>query len=561
MKNKIVIYSMLLIVGIAVGAGGYSLFINNSTTGTHNHEENETLYSCGMHPNIIESEAGTCPICGMNLTPIKGSTKSESIDTKNRKIIYWRAPMNPNEVYDSPGKSQMGMDLVPVYEDEGATSGVVTIDGSVLQSMNVKMEFVQSKNLSSTIYTNGTLVTDERKEFALTTKFDGWIEKLYVNYTGQKVSKGQKLVEIYSPKLVAAQQELLTALDYDASLSGTSKNKMIDNAKRKLELFDISKKDIEKIISSKKTNKYMTLYAPFNGTVLSKNVLEGEMIKAGKELIRIADLSSLWLKADIYESDLSKISLGSNAEISFSYNPDTTYFGKVTFIYPTINSKTRTATVRIDIKNSNNKLKPSMFGNVILKGKELGAVTTIPETAVLRSGKRNIVILSLGDGKFKPVDVKLGLYADGFYQVLTGLKENDAIVSSGQFMIDSESSLRSAVKLFTSANAGKGPTKAMEDMSNSDSEAMGKMESNSNNDSHEGHNHATSIIHSGIINVGSIDKNGDEKVFECPMDWNIISDKDGRCPTCNMFLKEYTIDETKNNLIKYGYKVDENANH
>ncbi len=455
MKNKITLYMVLIVVSVIFGAGGYSLIFNNSSQDVHNHEDEETLYSCGMHPNIIESDPGTCPICGMNLTPIKGSQKNELKDPKNRKIIYWRAPMNPNEIYDAPGKSQMGMDLVPVYEDDGDASGVVTVDGSVLQSMNVKMEFVKSKNLASIIYTNGTLETDERKEFALTTKIDGWIEKLYINYTGQKVSKGQKLVDIYSPELVAAQQELLTSLNYQSVVNSYTKSEMIINAKRKLELFDISNADIEKIIETKKINKFMTLYAPFNGTVLSKNVLEGEMVKAGKEIIIIADLTNLWLKADIYESELDKISIGSMAEVSFNYNPEKTYTGKVTFIYPTVNPTTRTVTVRIDIKNNNGELKPSMFGNVIIKGKELREVPTVPETAVLRSGKRNIVILSLGEGKFKPVDVKLGLYSDGYYQILAGLKQNDAIVTSGQFMIDSESSLRSAVKLFSSEKTGE----------------------------------------------------------------------------------------------------------
>jgi len=555
MKSKIVIYIVLLAAGIAIGVLGYSLLSGNGSSDIHNHVSEETLYSCGMHPNILEKEAGTCPICGMNLTPIKSSKKKESIDPKDRVIIYWRAPMNPNEVYDSPGKSQMGMDLVPVYEDEGAASGVVTVDGSVLQSMNVKMEFVKSQKLSSTIYTNGSLETDERKEFALTTKFDGWIEKLYVNYTGQDVKKGEKLVDVYSPNIVAAQQELLTAVNYESSINSSSKRELINNAKKKLELFDISKRDIDKILKTKKINKYMTLYAPFSGTVLSKNVLEGEMVNAGKEIIKIADLSNLWLKADIYESDLNKISVGSKAEVNFSYNPEKTYNGKITFIYPTLDSKTRTVTVRIDIKN-NGELKPSMFGNVIVRGNDLGEVLTIPETAVLRSGKRNIVILSLGDGRFKPVEITLGLYSDGFYQVLAGLKENDAFVSSGQFMIDSESSLRSAVNLFTSANTDKETMKEMD----ADVEQASTVKS-STNDNHEKHNHEETIIHNGIIDVESIDANGDGSVFECPMDWNVISDKDGRCPTCNMFLKKYNIEETKQNLIKYGHKVNGNADH
>lgn len=557
MKNKILTYSLIFVVGILLGVGGYYLISNNSSTEITNNQE-ETLYTCGMHPNIIEKEPGTCPICGMNLTPIKNTNKKVSSDSKDRKITFWRAPMNPNEIYDKPGKSLMGMDLVPVYGDEGSSSGVVTVDGSVLQSMNVKMEFVNMKNLSSIIYTNGILQTDERKEFALSTKFDGWIEKLYVNFTGQKVHKGEKLVDIYSPKLVSAQQELLTAVNYESSLGTDSKGEMISNAKRKLELFDISNADIDKIIETKVINKYMTLYAPFSGTVLAKNVIEGEMVKAGMDIIKMADLSTLWLKADIYESDLGKVSIGSQADVNFSYNVGKTYKGKISFIYPTVNPTTRTVTVRIDLANNNADLKPAMFGNVTIKGNTLGEVLVVPETAVLRSGKNNIVILSLGEGKFKPVDVKLGLYSDGYYQILSGLKLKDAFVSSGQFMIDSESNLRSAVKLFSSDKSGKTETVKMSD------EEMKNMneDTDETNIGNIGKNNApanpkvkeTNIVRKGIIDVESIDKNGDGKVFQDPMDWNVISDVDGKCPLCGMFLKEVTIDDAKVNLKMNGFE-------
>ena len=549
MKNKIITYSIFLIIGILLGAGGYYLTSGSYAKGTHTHTDGEgQLYTCGMHPDIIETEPGNCPICGMKLNPIKGENKSSAKPSGERKIIYWRAPMNPNEVYDEPGKSQMGMDLVPVYEDEEGASGVVTVDGSTQQSMNVKMEFVQSRELSSIIYTNGTLETDERREFALTTKINGWIDKLYINYIGQKVEQGQKLVDIYSPKLVAAQQEIITALNFENSLN-TSDNSLLKNAVRKLELFDISKSEIEKLIKSKKIKKYITLYAPFGGTVLKKNVLEGEMIKAGKEILKISDLSNLWLKADIYESELNKVKIGAKVEARFSYNPNKTYDGKVTFIYPTVDPRTRTVTVRIDVVNNNNELKPSMFANVTIKGEKISNSPTIPETAIIRSGKKNRVILSLGKGKFKPVEVKLGLYSDGYYQILSGLKEGDAIVSSGQFMIDSESSLRSAVRLFSSTKEDIAKKSKMNE------EEM-KTVDTSKNVSKEVHNHSESdsIVHKGIINIKAIDKNGDGKVYECPMDWNVISDEKGRCPVCNMFLKEYTIDETKINLKENGFE-------
>lgn len=559
MKTKIIIYAVILIAGIVAGAGGYALLISNNSADIHTVDEEEgTLYTCGMHPNIIETEPGDCPICGMKLNPIKSGSKSAAKSDGERKIIYWRAPMNPNEIYDKPGKSRMGMDLVPVYEDEGGASGVVTVDGSVLQSMNVKMEFVKVRELSGKIYTNGVLSTDERKEYAVTTKINGWIEKLYINYVGQNVKKGSKLVDIYSPELVAAQQEVLTALDYNDAGGA-----MLKNAVRKLELYDVTKEEIDNLIKTKKVKKYVTLYAPFDGTVITKNVLEGEMIKAGKEILKIADLTNLWFYADVYESELNKISVGSKVKITFTYNPEKTYEGKVSFIYPTVNPVTRTVKVRVDLRNSSGELKPSMFGNVEIIGKSEGILPIVPETAVIRSGKENIVILSLGEGKFKPVNVSLGLYDNGFYQVLAGLKEGDAIVTSGQFMIDSESSLRSAVKLFSSEGAGevKNGQMSEEEMKNMDkkndepmSDEEMKNMSKENTDDNNAHTGEENIIRKGVIDVEAIDANGDGKVFQDMMDWNVISDEDGRCPICGMYLKEVTIEQAKKNLKENGFE-------
>ncbi len=540
MKNKILTYTVIFIIGILIGAGALYLIIPNNSTETHMHEDEETLYSCGMHPDIIEKEPGNCPICGMKLTPIK-STQNKSASTKQgeRKILYWRAPMNPNEIYDAPGKSKMGMDLVPVYEDEGGASGVVTVDGSVLQSMNVKMTMVEKKKLSPVVYTNGYLDTDETKEYAVTTKINGWIEKLYVNYVGQKVVKGQKLVDIYSPELVAAQQELLTALMYNKGAS------VLENAKRKLELYDVSKPEIDNLIKTKKVKKYITLYAPFNGTVISKNVLQGDRIKAGNEIMKVANLTKLWLKADIYESELDKIQLGNKVKIYFSYKPGKVYTGKVSFIYPTVDPVTRTVKVRIDLDNKNEELKPSMFANVEINGKEFEPTPVVPETAVIRSGKSAIVILSLGDGKFKPVEVTLGHYSKGYYQVLDGLKEKDIIVVSGQFMIDSESSLRAAVKLFSSARTNENDT-AKSGMKNMNMEKN----KNSGKDKMDGEN----IVRTGVIDLEAIDKNGDGKVYQDLMDWNVISDSEGRCPVCGMYLQEVTVEEAKKNLKEHGYQ-------
>lgn len=569
MNKKIIVIISLVIIVLA-GISYVFLFNSGSSNSSENIAEEKQLYTCGMHPEIIMEEPGNCPICGMKLVPKKGSGSSL---TGERKILYWKAPMDPNEIYDEPGKSKMGMDLVPVYEDEGGASGVVTVDGAVQQSMNVKFSTVGIKELSNKIVTNGILTTDERNEFIVTTKVNGWIEKLYVNYTGQVVKKGQKLVDIYSPELVAAQQELLTAIEYKKVIGNTddkdilkSGDELINNTIKKLELLDISEADIKNLLITKQIKKYMTLYAPMNGTVLMKYVIEGEKVMAGKQLLHIADLSNLWLKADIYESELSKVNVGSTVNINFSYLPAKTYQGKVTFIYPTVDPKTRIIQLRIDLPNIKGELKPAMFANVEIQGKKLEKLPVISETSVIRSGKKNIVILSLGEGKFKPIEVKLGGYSDGYYQVISGLKPGDKIVTSAQFMIDSESSLRAAVSLY---NTDKG--------SSSNDEMNNEMEHNHSDNtieeqeaahkhpgmkememSGENHQHAEmeseGIIRKGVIDLSAIDINKDGKVFQDFMDWNVISDKPGKCPVCEMKLQEVSLTEAKENLISNGFE-------
>ncbi|MFB3056274.1 MAG: efflux RND transporter periplasmic adaptor subunit [Ignavibacteriaceae bacterium] len=546
MKKKEIIIGIIALIIITVPL---YFFVLSPVTDDHTHiTADGQLYTCGMHPDIILDEPGNCPICEMELTPIKsnGSIKSSG----ERKILFWHAPMDPNEIYDEPGKSKMGMDLVPVYEDEADGSGIVTIDPEIQQNMNVKTEVVVSKSLSSEVITNGVLATDETKEYIATTRVNGWIEKLYINYTGQKVRKGDKLMDIYSPELVAAQQELITALSYYESVKKTkfqeiseSGEELVRNAVRKLQLFNISDSEIESIIATGKVSTHLTLYARKSGTVLSKNVREGIKIAPGTELVRIADLSTLWLLADVYEYELSKVHLGSKAEIRFNYLPGKIYNGTVSFIYPTLDPVSRTAKLRIVMDNSSGELKPAMFANITVKGEELEKRPTIPENAVLRSGSRDIVILALGDGKFKPVDVELGIYANGYYQVLKGLNEGNKIVTSAQFLIDSESNLRAAISQFQSSES---ETKKVKNETQDE-----KQETED-----EKHEHSSSLVREGIINVESIDTNKDGKLFECAMDWNVLSDEDGRCPVCNMYLKEFTIDEVKENLDKHSFEYN-----
>ena len=549
MNKKILI---IIAIGIVVLVPIYFLFVNDSPSSA-NSSDGKQLYTCGMHPEIISEEPGNCPICEMKLTPIKTGNKSGE-----RKILFYRNPMNPEIISDHPQKDEMGMDYVPVYEDEANSEGIVTIDPEVQQNMNIKTAKVEVKELSSLVITNGFLQTNETNEYIVTTRINGWIEKLYVNYTGQRVSKGEKLMDIYSPELVSAQQELLTAISYQNSVNSSSLNsiresgnELVKNAIRKLELLEVSDAEIKKLIYSKEVKTYLTLYAQKSGTVLEKNIVEGQKINAGSPLLKIANLSSLWLIADIYEYELAKVKIGSKAEISFNFFPGKIYEGKVSFIYPTLDPKARTVKIRIELSN-NGELKPSMFANVVIKGIDLGRKPVIPENAIIRSGLKDIVILALGNGKFKPQEVKLGGYAAGYYQVLNGLSEGNTIVTSAQFLIDSESNLKAAINQFQTSMGNE--KHKMTDEKRETINEKRKMKDDKSEMKMEKHNHSSSIVHTGIIDVESIDKNKDGKLWECPMDWNVISEDSGRCPVCNMKLKEYTIEQIKVNLDKYGYE-------
>ncbi len=454
MNNKIIMYLVILIFGAFLGAGIFYLFSNSSSDEIHMHSENGQLYTCGMHPDIIMDEPGTCPICGMNLVTKKGTS---TFIKGERKILYYRSPMNPTVTSPEPRKDEMGMDYVPVYEDGSGNEGVVSIDPVVVQNMNVKTVKVKNQALNNTVVTNGILTANEMENYIVSTRVDGWVNKLYINFVGQKVRKGEKLLDVYSPELVSAQQELLTALSYQKATSSSdltevlnSGTDLIKNATRKLQLLEMSEADIDILKTTKEVKTYTTLYAQKEGTVISKNVIDGQKIMPGMSLLQISNLSNLWLTADIYEYELAKIAVGSNTDIKFNFMPGKAFQGKISFIYPTIDEKTRTAKIRIDIPNNNDLLKPAMLANVVISGANLGDFPVVPENAVLRGGKKDVVIVALGNGKFKPQEIELGNYSKGYYQVLNGLSEGTDIVTSAQFMIDSESNLKAAVSQYTS---------------------------------------------------------------------------------------------------------------
>jgi RND family efflux transporter MFP subunit len=287
------------------------------------------------------------------------------------------------------------------------------------------------------------------------------VERLYVDYVGQSVGEGEKLLELYSPQLVAAQEELLTAIDYRENVSGSSNadvvksgGMLLENSKRKLELWDISAEQIDELIRTKQVRRTLTIFAPSHGVVLRKNVIQGQHIKAGQMLLTIADLSTVWLHGDLYEYELTLAEIGQPAIMRLPYVPGEEYEGRVSFIHPTLDPKARTGRVRIDFPNHEMKLKPEMFANVEIETQPRESVIAVPEQAVIRTGTKDVIIVSLGSGRFEPREITLGIYSGGYFEVMNNLEAGENVVVSSQFLIDSESNLRAALNALRSKRDG-----------------------------------------------------------------------------------------------------------
>ncbi|WP_052464820.1 efflux RND transporter periplasmic adaptor subunit [Geoalkalibacter subterraneus] len=457
--KKIILVSALSLLFVASGATWYVLQCvtqmgwESFTGPAHVHAQQQ--WTCGMHPMIVTDEPGQCPICGMDLTPIKedkGGSKARA--DGERKIKYWVAPMDPTYIRDEPGKSPMGMDLVPVYEDEAASGSIISVAPEVRQSMGVRTSLVERRDLHRTIRTVGLVDYDEPQRYSVNAKIDGWIERLYVDQTGQEVKKGQPLLELYSPKLVSAQEEYLLALRNrdalkDSSFSQISEGaeRLLQSSRKRLQYFDISDRQIAELEKSGRVRKTMTLYSPYQGVVTMKIATDGQFIKSGTELFKISDLSSVWVMADIYAYELPWVEVGQQAEIILPYVGDKTRQAEISFIYPYVESKTRTIKARLEIANPDFELKPEMYVNVRIKGNVVEDALAIPSEAVINSGEKQTVFVDLGDGEFEPRQVKIGLQDDeGYVQITQGLLDGERVVTSAQFLFDSESRLREATK-------------------------------------------------------------------------------------------------------------------
>ncbi|MFQ5630767.1 MAG: efflux RND transporter periplasmic adaptor subunit, partial [bacterium] len=369
------------------------------------HEHTGQLWTCGMHPEVILEEPGNCPICGMKLTPLKAGVEAttelhehdeheqagtetqksmadmgkdkQKAGKNGKKILYWRAPMDPTYISDKPGKSPMGMDLIPVYEgEENLSSGsTISIDPVIVQNIGVKTALVEVRRLCRKIRTVAHVDYNEKKVYRVNIKFSGWIEKLYVDETGQAVRKGQPMLEIYSPELVATQEEYLLAFKNAQKLKASSLtdvqksgDDLLRAARQRLLFWDIDEKQIRELEQSGKVRKTLTLYAPQKGIVISKHAEEGMQVMAGTDLYRVADLSRVWVYAHLFEYEIPWVKMGDVAEMELPYVPGKIFKGKVQYIYPYLDKKTRDVKVRIEVPNPNIELKPEMYVNVTFTG-------------------------------------------------------------------------------------------------------------------------------------------------------------------------------------------------
>ena len=399
--------------------------------------------------------------------------------TNEKKILFYRNPMNPSVTSQTPARDNMGMDYIPVYEGEGDTAGgeeapvTVSISTEKIQKIGVRSEVVKRRPLKRVIRTVGRVDPDETKVFIINAKVGGWVEKLYLNRTDQMVEHHEPLLELYSPELVSAQEEYLLVFKERKNVKDSpypevrsSTESMLSAARQRLKYWDISDDQIKRLEEDGRITRTMTIRAPAQGSVTEKMVVEGQRIEAGEPLFKIIDHTSVWVYGELYEYELPFVRIGQKAKITPSYSPGELYMAAVEHIYthlgtvtytPEGSAEIRTAKIRFELQNPAHKLKLGMYVNVELEVEAAPNAIAVPDSALIDTGVRQVVIVDKGDGRFEPRDVKVGGKGEGYYEILKGVSAGEAVVTSANFLIDSESNLKAALGGMSSHQHGEQP--------------------------------------------------------------------------------------------------------
>jgi RND family efflux transporter MFP subunit len=451
---KLFMRKTALLIMLAALLFGATACWKNSATGK---ASNVDYWTCTMHPSVHSKDPGECPICSMDLVPVMkkadGGTKAEQ--SGGRKVKYYKSTMMAGEVSAKPAKDSMGMDMVPVYEDQKSAAEnqvsefVVPVERQ--QQIGVRYAKVERKPLRHTIRAVGLIVPDKTRNWQFVSRVDGYVQKLYVTAPGQLVEKGAQLLSIYSPDLLTSEREFVELLRMrDQAKSKEAREtpaRLIESAKRRLQLWNVTEEQIAQLEKTRKASDTLTLLSPFRGVVQSVPVEQGKNVKVGDMLVEVADLSVVWIWAEFYENELSMLHVGQKFAITAKSYPGEKFEGTLSVINPFLDETKRTAKVRIDVANPDFKLQPGMYVNAELD-MNMGEALTVPVSAVMPTGTRSVVFVDKGEGKLEPRIVQLGSKYGDIYEVQSGLQENQRVVSSANFLIDAESKVQGALKGF-----------------------------------------------------------------------------------------------------------------
>lgn len=412
--------------------------------------QHKRLWTCGMHPQVIQDHPGNCPICHMKLVPLNAKSGDDAAtrsSSRHKILYYWDPVLGPSSIARAPGKSSRRVDLVPVYEDEQSAGARVTIDPTMVQNMGVRTAEVLKGPLAKTVRTVGMLKVPEDAQFEINLKISGWIKRLYAGQEGMHVHPGEPLFDLYSPDVQVAEDELIGAgkslksLDPKASeVLRKEAQSLVDSARQKLRRWDVAEEDIDAVSHAERAPDTVPIRSRVEGHVMDKMVVEGSAVQAGMKVMRIEDHGKLWLDAQVYEDDMAEIALGQRVDVTVEAQPGKSWSGPITFIYPHLDQTSRTVLARVTVDNPIHELSPGMYATANIITRPVSDAVWVPREAVIDTGTRQVAFVVMSEGHFEPRTIRMGLVGDGDrVQILEGLAPGEVVVTSGQFLLDVES--------------------------------------------------------------------------------------------------------------------------